>query len=173
MTYWLYQHHPRQLVYIRDYVNQSRWPTLSWDTIQFLTRNLLWQMKPTHFFTFGHPVDKAQNVLWSLWSCICSELLLHVSNCDFAISVSKTLLISVIWKFRIVSGSLAWGKIAMKYFIGINFYQYRADSWFVPSQWATSLQSKGFSHPLGANLESALSIWVGLHPSYLYFIAGT
>ena len=35
--------------------------------------------------------------------------------------------------------------------------QYRADSWFAPSQWETSLQSNDVSHWLGTNLESALN----------------
>ena len=35
-------------------------------------------------------------------------------------------------------------------------YNNRADSWLVPSQWETSLQSNAVSHWLGANLESAL-----------------
>ena len=39
-------------------------------------------------------------------------------------------------------------------------YIYRADSWFAPSQWQTSLQSNAVSHWLGANLESALYICV-------------
>ena len=34
-------------------------------------------------------------------------------------------------------------------------YIFRADSWFAPSQWETSLQSNTVCHWLGANLESA------------------
>ena len=41
-----------------------------------------------------------------------------------------------------------------------DWLAFRADSRFAPIQWETSLQSNGVSHWLGANLESALALWV-------------
>ena len=38
-------------------------------------------------------------------------------------------------------------------------WSFRADSRLAPRQWETSLQSNAVSHWLGANLESALSLW--------------
>ena len=45
----------------------------------------------------------------------------------------------------------------------MNHMQFRADSGLAPSQWETPLQSNTVSHWLGANLESALKVYVRLH----------
>ena len=44
----------------------------------------------------------------------------------------------------------------------------RADFRFVPSQWETSLQSNGASYWLGANLESALTLFSTMSNSYMF-----
>ena len=52
-------------------------------------------------------------------------------------------------------------------FYKITKTYFRADSWFAPSQWETSLQSNAVSHWLGANLESALYVDWWISYSYL------
>ena len=71
----------------------------------------------------------------------------------------RKLFISSHWVMTVEPGDIC---AAILCWDGVSFLQpaYKADSRFAPRQWEMALLCNDISHWLGANLESALSLWI-------------